>query len=74
MMMTVDDDCFQELERHEQAEAGRRSEILRLRYKSIFLRNALAEKEAEIKTGINYEEMEQMMLQNQMLQSKAPRR
>jgi len=61
---------LKEVERHEQAEAGPRAEILRLRYKNIFLRNKLAEKEAEIKTGIDYEEMEQSMMQNQTLQDR----
>ena len=58
----------QELESHEHAEEFRRGEIIKLRFRNIYLRNALNEKEAEVKQGINYEEMEQMLLQNQLLQ------
>jgi len=61
---------MKEIERHEQVENIRRQEILKLRLRNIFLRNALAEKEAEVKTGINYEEMEQMLMQNQLLQNR----
>ena len=56
------------MESHEHAEEFRRREIVKLRFRNIFLRNALNEKEAEVKHGINYEEMEQMLLQNQLLQ------
>ena len=60
---------MKEIERHEQTEEIRRQEIWKLRLRNVCLRNACMDKEAEVKTGINYEEMEQIMLQNQLLKS-----
>jgi len=61
---------MKEIERHEQTEEIRRQEIWRLRLRNVCLRNACMDKEAEVKTGINYEEMEQIMLQNQLLKNR----